>query len=50
MPTNKNAQLRYKVLDRCFGDSENLYSLEKLTEEEIYKNYFGGKIECTLTL
>lgn len=32
MPTNKNAQLRYKVLDRCFGDCENLYSLEKLTE------------------
>ena len=32
MPTNKNAQLRYQVLDRCFRDSENLYSLEDLLD------------------
>lgn len=32
MPTNKNAQLRYKVLDRCFGDKERLYSLEDLLD------------------
>lgn len=32
MPTNKNAQLRYKVLDRCFGDWDRLYSLEDLLD------------------
>ena len=25
MPTNKNAQLRYQILDRCFSDFHHKY-------------------------
>ena len=28
MPTNKNAQLRYQVLDRCFSDFHRKYEIE----------------------
>lgn len=27
MPTNKNAQLRYRILDRCFSDFHRTYSI-----------------------
>lgn len=27
MPTNKNAQLRYQVLDRCFSDFNRRYEM-----------------------
>lgn len=33
MPTNKNAQLRYLVLDRCFSDFSRRYEIEDLLDE-----------------
>lgn len=30
MPTNKNAQLRYRILDRCFSDRYNKYGIDDL--------------------
>lgn len=30
MPTNKNAQLRYQILDRCFSDCHHKYTIEDL--------------------
>lgn len=33
MATNKNAQLRYQVLDRCFSDFRRKYTIEDLMEE-----------------
>lgn len=33
MPTNKNAQLRYKILDRCFSDFKHKYTIEELVDE-----------------
>lgn len=33
MPTSKNAQLRYQILDRCFSDFSRKYEIEDLLEE-----------------
>ena len=33
MPTNKNAQLRYQILDRCFSDFKHKYTFEDLIEK-----------------
>jgi len=33
MPTNKNAQLRYKILDRCFRNKGRKYFIEDLVSE-----------------
>jgi len=33
MPTNKNAQLRYQVLDRCFSDFTHKYSIDDLIDK-----------------
>ena len=33
MPTNRNAQLRYKILDRCFSNRLKKYNLEELLDE-----------------
>lgn len=33
MQHNKNIELRYLVLDRCFSDFRNRYSIEELIEE-----------------
>lgn len=33
MPTNKNAQFRYQVLDRCFSNFRKTYEIEDLLEE-----------------
>ena len=33
MPTNKNAQLRYQVLDRCFSDFIHKYSIDDLIDK-----------------
>ena len=30
MPTNKNALLRYQILDRCFSDFHRKYFIEDL--------------------
>lgn len=32
MPTNRNAQLRYKILDRCFSNPHRKFNLEELLE------------------
>ncbi len=42
MPTNKNAQLRYQVLDRCFSDFHHKYEIEDLLDkvnEALYDLY-----------
>ena len=33
MPTNKNAQLRYQVLDRCFSDFHHQYEINDLLDK-----------------
>ena len=33
MPTNKNAQLRYQILDRCFSDFTRKYEIQDLVEK-----------------
>lgn len=33
MPTNKNAQLRYKVLDQCFSDFKHKYTIDELVDK-----------------
>jgi predicted DNA-binding transcriptional regulator YafY len=33
MPTNKNAQLRYQILDRCFSDFSRKYEIQDLLEK-----------------
>ena len=33
MPTNKNAQLRYQILDRCFSDLSRKYEIQDLLEK-----------------
>ena len=49
MQHNKNIELRYLVLDRCFSDFRNRYSIEELIEEvNDYLRYKNTKttIEC----
>lgn len=45
MPTNKNAQLRYQVLDRCFSDFNRRYEINDLLDEvnEILYDLFGDE-------
>ena len=33
MATNKNAQLRYQILDRCFSNFQKRYEIEDLRKE-----------------
>lgn len=33
MPINKNAFVRYKILDKCFGDKYHKYFIENLMEK-----------------
>ena len=33
MPTNKNAQLRYQILDRCFSDFSKKYEIQDLVDK-----------------
>jgi hypothetical protein len=33
MPTNKNAQFRYQILDRCFSDFSHKYDFDTLLEK-----------------
>lgn len=42
MPINKNAYIRYKILDRCFRNKYRNYFIEDLIEE--YQNNLGYKI------
>ncbi len=39
MPTNKNAQLRYKILDRCFSNFKHKYTIDELVDE-VNEKYF----------
>ena len=42
MPTNKNALLRYQILDRCFSDFHRKYEIDDLVEkvnEALYDLY-----------
>lgn len=42
MPTNKNALLRYQILDRCFSDFHKKYEIDDLLEkvnETLYDLY-----------
>ena len=42
MPTNKNAQLRYQILDRCFSNRHRNYTIEDLVDavnEALYDMY-----------
>ena len=50
MPTNKNAQLRYQILDRCFSDFKNKYSIDDLLEEvnEALYEMYGAKSTVAL--
>lgn len=45
MPTNKNAQLRYRILDRCFSDFHRTYSIEDLldTVNESLMDLYGSR-------
>ena len=33
MPINKNALLRYQILDRCFSDRHHRYEIEDLVDK-----------------
>lgn len=46
MPTNKNAQLRYQILDRCFSDFSRKYEIEDLVNKvnEALDDLYGEKI------
>jgi hypothetical protein len=33
MPTNRNAQLRYQILDRCFSNFRRKYTIDDLLDE-----------------
>ena len=33
MPTNKNALLRYQILDRCFSDFTRKYEIDDLVDK-----------------
>ena len=46
MPTNKNAQLRYQVLDRCLSNWSRRYYIEDLVEacnEALYQYKMEGE-------
>jgi len=46
MPTNKNAQLRYQILDRCFSNFSKKYEIEDLLDEvnEQLLDIFGTEV------
>lgn len=46
MSANKNAQLRYRILDRCLKDFSRMYSIEDLTDavNESFLDLFGSTI------
>lgn len=45
MPTNKNAQLRYQILDRCFSDFNHEYDIDELIDKVNEKLFeFGTEV------
>ena len=47
MPINKNALLRYQILDRCFSDRHRYYEIEDLVDKVNFKIYSSVQIDCT---
>lgn len=46
MPTNKNANLRYQILDRCFSDYHHRYTIDNLIEKvnEVLTDLCGTQV------
>lgn len=46
MPTNKNALLRYQILDRCFSDRHHRYEIEDLVNKvnEALRDLYGTTV------
>jgi len=46
MPTNKNALLRYQILDRCFSNRYRKYTIEDLvdTVNEVFYDLYGSEV------
>lgn len=46
MPVNKNAQLRYRILDRCFSDRHHYYDIEELVDKvnEAFIDMYGKTV------
>ena len=48
MSTNKNAQLRYQILNRCFSNFRQRYTIDDLVEEVNEKLYDLNGTEVSL--
>ena len=46
MPTNKNALLRYQILDRCFSNRHRKYTIEDLVDavNEVFYDLYGSEV------
>ena len=45
MPINKNALLRYQILDRCFSDRHNRYQIKDLVDKvNEVRRVDGGRV------
>ena len=46
MPVNKNALLRYRILDRCFSDRHHYYDIEELVDKvnEAFIDMYGKTV------
>lgn len=46
MPINKNALLRYQILDRCFSDRHRYYEIEDLVDKvnEVFLDLYGTTV------
>lgn len=46
MPTNKNAQVRYQILDRCFSDFKHRYEINDLLDKvnEVLYDLYGTEV------
>lgn len=46
MPTNKNAQLRYQILDRCFSDFTRKYEIHNLVDKvnDVLYDLYGTNV------
>jgi hypothetical protein len=48
MPINKNALLRYQILDRCFSDRHRKYEIDDLVDKvnEALLDLYGKQLAC----
>ncbi len=46
MPINKNALLRYQILDRCFSDRHHYYDIDDLVDKvnEAFIDLYGTTV------